>query len=196
MLTESGPCRAAGSNLYNKLNPGANLTSLGFRGPRAPRTKAVFEPPLEPVFHYDTVLGFATYPYAAGHKYDAEVCARACNARTAQAQAQAAAARPPQYRDGAYDKCNMFTVFELFRDDVPHAMVCLQYSAVWDDIYGTWTGDVAPDGQRYAPRLVEVYARADYPAPAICADEAKCGGRFHPGGDCSGWGGEYCSEAA
>jgi hypothetical protein len=142
------------------------------------------------VFGYNTTLGFQTYPYRLGFYYNPEVCAKACLERTDKNKAHAAA--QSQYQKGAYDKCNMFTAFELHKGGVPHAMVCVDYSSAWDNMYGTWTGGVSQDGSSYEPRLVEVYTREDYTAPAICADPERCGQAFYEGGDCSGWGADHC----
>ncbi|KAH8879989.1 hypothetical protein GQ53DRAFT_833648 [Thozetella sp. PMI_491] len=174
-----------------RLNPGANLTFLGFDGPRNPRVKAVFEPPFEPSGHYNTTLAFQTYAYRLGFYYNPEICAKACNERTERG-AHDRAAVSAQYTNGAYDKCNMFTAFELHKNGVPHAMVCVEYSSVWDNIYGTWEGETSDKDETYAPKLVEVYTRSDYKYHPICADKEKCGDRFNAGGDCSGWGEGYC----
>jgi hypothetical protein len=180
--------------LYNKLYPGLNLTTYGFNGPRVPRIKAVFNPPEEPYFHYNTSLGYQVYPYRLGFYYNPEICAIACTQITQNNMETAAETAAPQYTNGAYDKCNMFTSFELHKNGIPHALVCVHYSAIWANQYGTWTGDVDSNGDSYTPSVIEVYTRADYQFSAICADPVLClGDDFYAGGDCSGWGATYCN---
>ncbi len=179
--------------MYTKLNPGENLTSLGFDGPRSPRVKAVFAPPFEPTGYYNTTLGFQTYPYWQGFYYKPKLCADECNEHTSDS-AQNKSHAPAHYTSGAYEKCNMFTAFELHKNGIPHTMVYVKFSSAWDNIYATWAGETSANGETYSPKLVEVYTRSDYKYQPICADKEKCGDRFYPGGDCSGWSEQYCSS--
>jgi len=159
---------------------------------------------------YITLLGHTRFDYSDGHRFDPSLCAAACNARTAANARDSTVSPSPSSQHhpppppsplvpDAYFVCSQFAAFELHRDAVPVTMVCVDYASVWDPAaYSTWTG-AATAGAAGAASMppttahhVTVYRRRDYRYPPICADPRACGPRYFRGGDCSGWGPEYC----
>lgn len=186
-----------GSNLYNKIHGPLDLSDLGFSGPRVDvDNDAAFLVPDEPTGGYSTILEqkplyYSYYDASATlGKYDPTVCAHLCSNIT-----NAATPSLP-FTNNAYPVCSMFVAYELDYN-YPLGMVCELYSSVWSSHYQSLREIVAfSNGSettvRLRPNRVSVYQRNDYQYPPICAMEEYCGNDFYAGGDCSGWGPDYC----
>lgn len=126
-----------------------------------------------------------------GPSYDPSVCAEQCNALTDYNSKNKV--NEPPYINGAYPKCNMFQIFEVSEiSNDPLAFLCFFYSASWDSVYSTQTAVVDPEGRKLHAALVRVYQRLDYVDPPLCALKKCEGAQYYRGGNCSGWGPEYC----
>jgi hypothetical protein len=153
---------------------------------------------IEPTDGYLTLLEpyyrgmYATNTTGPG--YNPVVCAEKCNALTLY-NSQNRVNEPP-YINGAYPKCNMFNIFEISQisDNIPIYFVCLFYSASFDSLYSSETAGVDPEGRPVQAALVRVYQRLDYTDPPICALDQCSGPQYYAGGNCSGWGAEYCTH--
>lgn len=132
-----------------------------------------------------------------GPSYDPATCAEQCNALT-EYNSKNKVNEPP-YINGAYPKCNMFQIFEvsLISDNNPLYFLCFFYSVSWDSLYSTEMSGEDPEGRKLHAALVRVYQRLDYTDAPLCALK-KCeggdGAQYYRGGNCSGWGPEYCTH--
>ncbi|ROV95271.1 hypothetical protein VPNG_08970 [Cytospora leucostoma] len=141
-----------GSNYYIKEDPMFNLTDLGFYGPRGDaQASAVFAPSelVEPTDGYATLIGRYRGFYVRGPvtpSYDPVFCANKCNAITQYNSINKVNATP--FINGAYPKCNMFSIFEDAQvDEVPFSVVCFFFSTSWDSKYSTH-GEIVRDGAK------------------------------------------------
>ncbi|KAK2614699.1 hypothetical protein N8I77_001504 [Diaporthe amygdali] len=190
----------AGSNCYIKQAARNNLTDLGFFGPRGdavPGSTFPHSQMIEPEDGYLTFLEVYREIYATdgeGPSYDPAVCAENCNALTKYNSKNRVNQHP--YINGAYPKCNMFNMFEvsMISDNNPIAFVCFFYSTSWDSLYSTEMSGVDPEGRHLHASMVKVYQRLDYTDPPLCALEECKGAQYYRGGNCSGWGPEYCQH--
>lgn len=130
----------------------------------------------------------------SGPSYDPAVCAEQCNALT-EYNSKHRVNEPP-YINGAYPKCNMFNIFEVseISNNNPLYFLCFFYSASWDSLYSTEVSGTDPEGRRLHAAMVRVYQRLDYTDPPLCALEECYGAQYYRGGNCSGWGPEYCTH--
>jgi hypothetical protein len=211
------PPTIVGSNIYNKNSSVYNLTDLSFVGPDP--HPGLLKAPLEPVGGYETFIGYDRFEYSKGHAYNPVVCAEACNRRTADAMASVNTtlrgnkklSHPvprdvevaddkhdgpaPPFVNGAYAVCNQFQAFEVHSSGVPVLMACASYASVWDvTAYGTFTAEDRQMARKdITVHNVGTYRRGDYKFKPICAKDQGCeGGKRYDGGDCSGWGKEFC----
>lgn len=130
----------------------------------------------------------------SGPSYDPAVCAEQCNALT-EYNSKHRVNEPP-YINGAYPKCNMFNIFEVseISNNNPLYFLCFFYSASWDSLYSTEMSGTDPEGRHLHAAMVRVYQRLDYTDPPLCALEECHGAQYYRGGNCSGWGPEYCTH--
>lgn len=129
-----------------------------------------------------------------GPSYDPSVCAEQCNAVTEHNSKNRV--NEPPFINGAYPKCNMFQIFEVSQisDNNPLYFLCFFYSASWDSVYSTEMSGTDPEGRHLHAAMVRVYQRLDYTDPPLCALEECKGAQYYRGGNCSGWGPEYCKH--
>lgn len=130
----------------------------------------------------------------SGPSYDPAVCAEQCNALT-EYNSKHRVNEPP-YINGAYPKCNMFNIFEVseISNNNPLYFLCFFYSASWDSLYSTEMSGTDPEGRHLHAAMVRVYQRLDYTDPPLCALKECYGAQYYRGGNCSGWGPEYCTH--
>ncbi|ROV98011.1 hypothetical protein VMCG_07008 [Cytospora schulzeri] len=188
-----------GSNYYIKQAALSNLTDLGFYGPRGDaQENAIFATPelIEPTDGYPTYIGGYRGFYTnrpEGPSYDPSDCARRCNALTNYNSVNKVNATP--YINGAYPKCNMFSVFEdATADGVPFSVVCWFFTTSWDSKYSTKVVGVDKAGRNLTASMVKIYQRLDYPDPPLCVLDSCEGAQYYRGGNCSGWGTSYCKH--
>lgn len=199
----------AGSNLYNKQ--AGVLEVPNFNGPDDVDNHAAFNVPYEPLGGYNTQLSQNIFPYEFSRHswerlmsnttsdirrasqrfikgYNASLCADTCNQWTDGSLEPSQDSNP--YFDDAFPVCSMFIAYELRSNDEPMAMVCDTFSSIWSTNYQTRR---ELDGMMITE--VSVFTREDYQYPAICANKQHCrGGKYYPGGDCSGWGPGKCQR--
>ncbi|KUI63702.1 hypothetical protein VM1G_10433 [Cytospora mali] len=187
----------AGSNYYIKQDALNNLTDLGFYGPRGDgQSNTIFSADdlIEPTDKYPTFIGGYRGFYARrpeGPSYDPTICAKKCNKLTIHNSVNKVNSTP--YINGAYPKCNMFTIFEDVQTDaVPFSIVCFFFSTSWDSKYATTVVGSDRKGRKLTANLVKIYQRLDYPDPPICVLDSCDGAQYYSGGNCSGWGRNYC----
>lgn len=190
----------AGSNYYTKQDPRHNLTDLGFYGPRGDAlTNAIFAQNslIEPTDGYRTYIGGYRGYYTlgpGGPSYDPTWCAHKCNALSEYNSVNKVNTYP--YINGAYPKCNMFTIFEdAMVDGVPFSVVCWFFSTSWDSKYSTNVIGTDRKGRNLTATLVKIYQRLDYADPPICVLDTCAEAQYYRGGNCSGWGTDYCQHA-
>lgn len=190
----------AGSNYYIKQAALSNLTDLGFYGPRGDAlVNAIFSTPelIEPTDGYQTYMGGYRGFYVnrpEGPNYDPADCAQRCNALTDYNSVNMVNATP--YINGAYPRCNMFSIFEdATVDGVPFSTVCWLFSTSWDSKYSTRVVGVDRAGRNLTASLVKIYQRLDYPDPPICVLDTCDEAQYYAGGNCSGWGKDYCTHS-
>lgn len=188
-----------GSNYYIKQPSRHNLTDLGFYGPRGDAgTDTIFPSHVlyEPTDGYPTLIGSYRGYYAhgpGGPGYDPSDCAKRCNALTLYNSMYNVNATP--YTNGAYPKCNMFTIFEDSTvASVPFSTVCSFFSTSWDSKYSTTVVGQDRKGRNLTASLVRIYQRLDYPDPPICILDSCAEAQYYSGGNCSGWGTGYCQH--
>lgn len=183
--------------MYVKQNQYVNLTDFGFQGPRGGASpEMVFSPfLLEPVNNYYTSIGMYrdTYRINSGeHFYNPALCAQKCNELTQHNRANKV--NTPPYINGAYPKCNMFTIFEDWISGEPQSVVCTFFQSSWDSEHAHVKFGGLPDGRNITANSFKTYQRLDYNFSPICVLKSCQGPQYYAGGDCSGWGPGYCQR--
>lgn len=184
-----------GSNLYVKQNARANLAAFGFGGPRGgTNPDQVFSSSLvEPVNNYSTVIGTLRHTYHVGdgeHYYSPAHCAQKCNELSEYNRNYKNNTFP--YMNGAYPKCNMFTIHEDSIGGFPESVVCTFFQSSWDSQHAHAQSEVLRDGVNRSSSACKIYQRLDYDVSPICVLDSCKGSQYYAGGDCSGWGPGYC----
>lgn len=132
-----------------------------------------------------------TYQIGGGeHFYNPALCAKKCNELTEYNRVYKVNTYP--YINGAYPKCNMFTIFEDLIGGVPQSVVCMFFQSSWDSQHSNIKFGVLPDGRNVTADSFKMYHRLDYKASPICVLDSYQGSQYYAGGDCSGWGPGYC----
>lgn len=134
-----------------------------------------------------------TYRINGGeHFYNPALCAQKCNELTEHNRVNRVNTLP--YINGAYPKCNMFTIFEDLIGGHPQSVVCTFFQSSWDPQHANSRTGALPDGRNITANSFKMYQRLDYNASPICVLDSCKGSQYYAGGDCSGWGPGYCQH--